>query len=251
MSNEEKLKEVYVSPNGNDTNPGTPNKPKKTITNALSNIQDHGTIYLKNGIYSESGINIINHVKIVGENMDKTVISGQETGRPIFIVYEFKVDFKNFNITNGYEDSGGAINNYGTLTLDHIKIDENEATTVGGAICNDGLMIIKNCILQNNHSMFNGGAIYNLDTMEIYNSIFINNASEEDGGAIYNLNLMKIESCKFIKNESRTNGGAICHSENNLSINNCTFQDNVDLNNDTGIYNETNETILIENTTFE
>ena len=99
--------------------------------------------------------------------------------------------------------------------------------------------------------MFNGGAIYNLDTMEIYDSEFINNASEEDGGAIYNLNLMKIDGCKFIKNESRTNGAAICHSENNLSIENCIFQDNVDLNNDNGIYNETNEEILIENTVFE
>lgn len=251
MSLGKELEEVYVSPEGDDNNPGTKNHPKKTIVDALDNVQDHGTIYLKNGIYSESGINIIKHVTIIGETIDKTIISGQETGRPIFIIYEFKVDLKNFNITKGFEDSGGAINNYGTLTLENIKLDENEATTVGGAICNDGLLIIKNCILENNHSMFNGGAIYNLDAMEIYDSEFINNASEEDGGAIYNLNLMKIDGCKFIKNESRTNGAAICHAENNLSIHNCSFKDNNDLNNDNGIYNETDEEILIENTVFE
>lgn len=251
MSLEEKLEEVYVSPDGDDDNPGTKDYPKKTIVDALDNVCEHGTIYLENGIYSESGINIINHVTIIGENIDETIISGQETGRPIFIIYEFKVDFKNFNITNGFEDSGGAINNYGTLTLENIKLDENEATTVGGAICNDGLLIIKNCIFKNNHSMFNGGAVYNLDTMEIYDSEFINNASEEDGGAIYNLNLMKIDGCKFINNESRTNGAAICHSENNLSINNCLFKDNVDLNSDTGIYNETSTEILIEDSVFE
>ncbi len=251
MPNKEKMKEIYVSPNGDDTNSGTQNKPKKTITDALDNVQEHGTIYLKNGIYSESGINIIHHVKIIGEDIDKTIVSGQESGRPIFIIYEFKVDFKNFNISNGLEDSGGAINNYGTLIIDNIKLYENKATTVGGAICNDGLMIIKNCILENNHSMFNGGAIYNLDTMEIYNSEFINNASEEDGGAIYNLNLMKIDGCKFIKNQSRTNGGAICHSENNLTITNSIFQENIDLNNDNGIYNETPEKIIIENTIFK
>ena len=43
---------IYVSPEGNDSNDGTPDRPFKTIQKALDTVQAGGTIYVREGSYS-------------------------------------------------------------------------------------------------------------------------------------------------------------------------------------------------------
>ncbi len=46
--------QIYVSPQGNDSNPGTIDKPLQTITKAMSLAQADSTIYLRGGVYELS-----------------------------------------------------------------------------------------------------------------------------------------------------------------------------------------------------
>ncbi len=46
--------QIYVSPNGNDSNPGTIDKPFKTIAAAISAAKEAETIYLRGGVYASS-----------------------------------------------------------------------------------------------------------------------------------------------------------------------------------------------------
>ncbi|AEG18409.1 Ig-like domain-containing protein [Methanobacterium paludis] len=204
---------MYVSTTGNDSwdgqsttyNSTTGSGPKATIKNATTIVAENGTIYIANGTYYESGININKNMNIIGESQSGTIINGQKSGNSIFLIVSgVTVTVTNLTLTNGTTTNvGGAIYNGGTLTITNSTLTNNTATSGGGV----------------------GGAIYNDNTLNITNSTFTGNTAW-DGGAIYNYGgSLTIENSTFTNNTADT-GGAISSYEGTLNVGNSTFTGN-------------------------
>jgi predicted outer membrane repeat protein len=81
---------------------------------------------------------------------------------------------------------GGAIDNYGTLTVINSTFARNSTGGVSGAIENNGTMTVTNCSFFRNRAVV-GGAIGSAGPLTITNSTFFHNSTElyGSGGAIY------------------------------------------------------------------
>jgi predicted outer membrane repeat protein len=159
--------------------------------------------------------------------------------------------------------NGGAIDNFGTLTLDTCSLTGNMAasggavvneagatlivtntgftgnaagtytgtqTGYGGAIQNYGTLdVVNHCVFTNN-SATAGGAVNNTGTLTVGGCIFAanratNHTLADYGGAINNAGTAIVAGCEFSNNESDNNGGAI-YSSATLKVANSQFTGN-------------------------
>ena len=154
---------------------------------------------------------------------------------------------------------GGAIINYGKLTINAGTFKGNEASNGGAisSIASNSDLTIAGGTFENNKSTGKwGGAIVAKNEVSIKNATFENNYSG-NGGAIfaYDANDATIENCNF-KNNSATNentvkhGGALfVNGGNNVSIKNNTFTKNTAQ--DGGALFVSNVEGAVEGNTFE
>lgn len=184
-------------------NATTGSGPKSTIKNATGTVAENGTIYIAQGTYYESGINIDKSMNIIGENHENTIINGQQTGNGIFTINTgITVNIINLTLTNATTidySNGGAIYNYGgTLTVKNSTFTNNTAYE-GGAIINYncGTLTVENCTFTGNTATY-GGAIYNDGTLTINSSTFTSNTATY-GEAISNYYSTNVSFCRIIK----------------------------------------------------
>ncbi len=255
---------IYVSTTGNDTTgDGSQINPYKTIKQGMTLISQKGTLHIANGTYLENNIQITSDMTIKGENQQNTVINGNKSGNTIFTITSgINVTIINLTLTNGLvlESSagvgyGGAIFNYGNLTINNSIFTNNTVNYGGGAIFNHGILTannstfidntadgyngatggaiyneagilnLNNCTFKYNNADGYGGAIGNGGTLNVNNSNFTNNTAYNDGGAIYNVRTLNVNNCTFTNNTADNYGGAILNVEF-LNVNNSTFTDN-------------------------
>lgn len=87
----------------------------------------------------------------------------------------------------GNSDSGGAIHNMGTVTINGGAISGNHSPHSGGAIHNAGTLIINGGTISDNEAKgYGGGAIANSGTVTINGGTISGNTSRSYGGGIYN-----------------------------------------------------------------
>ena len=183
---------IYVSTDGNDTWDGlspvynTTSGPKKTIKNATGTVAANGTVYIAPGTYTEYWIVIDRDMTITGANQKNTIINGQQSGNSIFkILPGITVNINNLTLTNNSANLGGAIYNWGSLTVMNCTLTNNNAN-VGGALFNWGSLTVMNCTFTNNSAGNGGGAIYNYwGVLAVMNCTFTNNSAKYYGGAIW------------------------------------------------------------------
>ncbi len=175
---------------------------------------------------------------ITSENQQNTIINANHSGTIFTIAAGVNVIISNLtltkvNVTSYSGGVGGAISNYGLLTIKNCTLKDNTAVYVSGAIYNWGTLTIINSTLQNNtatkfktYSGGHGGAILNDGTLTITNSIFNDNHADDNGGAIYNDGTLTVTNTTF-KNNTATSwgGGAICNY-GNLTVTYSTLQNN-------------------------
>ena len=131
------------------------------------------------------------------------------------------------NGVSGYPNDGygGAILNFGSLTLSNCKLGggtltlAGNAAEYGGAIANFGQMTVSGCNVYGNSASstfgsFNeGGGIYNAGTMTVTNCEVQNNSaygtfrSLNEGGGIYNAGTMTVSGSYVVINSAGTGGG--------------------------------------------
>lgn len=207
---------VYVSPNGSDSNLGDRLHPYKTLAYAVNHTSLFGTIKLREGTYSASNIALNNSITIIGAGKDKTIITGSNTGNPIFNLTKRNtvVTIKGVTIKNGKstgEFSAGAIVSIGKLNVIFSRFESNTASGnfSGGAIYSSGILNLTNC-------EFTKNSVTNINSQ---------------GGAIrcYN-NTTYITSCNFNNNKitgTNSTGGAIIYNEHgDLIMNRTTVVNN-------------------------
>lgn len=224
---------IYVNDSsGSDLNNGTSwEYAKKSISNATGAVNVNGTIYIAKGHYSgvnNTNILIDKDMAIIGENREKTVISGDGSAQ-IFYISFFNVTFYNLTFINGKssDSRGGAIFNNGNIFIEKCNFTSNTAYLSGGAIFNNGSCIVKDSIFANNHAITDcGSAIFNNGTCTVNDSIFSNNNSTLSGGAITNhfANCTVLGSI-FTDNQA-SYGGAIYNYYGDFTLSTSIFKNN-------------------------
>ncbi|MEI7557080.1 Ig-like domain repeat protein [Candidatus Chlorohelix sp.] len=170
---------------------------------------------------------IANDLTLTNTGAGKVIISGNNQYQIFYVNAEKSLSLTNLNLTGGYaEESGGAIHNYGTVTINNSSLYSNSAQTWGGAIHNDGgTVTISNSSLYSNSTQVWGGAITNWGTFTVSNSSLYNNTSNE-GGAIDNGGTVTISNSSLYSNSATQNGGAIFNNTGTAMVTNTTFLNN-------------------------
>ncbi len=187
-------------------------------------------------------LDIVDSVTISGEGREETVIDGGELGR-IFDIHgaDTRVSIHDLTLQNGkvlaasegIDQGGGAIRNYGIVTLSEVVLTEN--TVEDGGSGDTG-----------------GGALYNQGTCDLTaTSVFLNGA--RSGGAVWNGTgaTMRIEKTTLRHNHSRLGGGVF--NQGTLSLVNSTVSRNSgsdDASKASGIYNS-GEMEIVQSTVAE
>ncbi len=204
---------------------------KDTIENIDNN--ENYEIELNQGDYSITDtIEASTNTSIIINGNNQT-IKAKNNKKFLIVGEEQKVIIKNINIINTNSLTGGAIENFGNLTISNSKITDNNATQ-GGAIYNSGNLILDNSQLENNTVTDNGGAIYNTGKLIITNTI-LNNNTAKIGGALYNTGNLTISS-SLLNNNTASIGGAVYSSNEST---------NYVINNDFINISSTHETLVL------
>ena len=120
-------------------------------------------------------------------------------------------NFASVNVTNSVfanntADTGGAIDNAGTLSLIRTFLTGNTAQGLGGAISNSGDLLFDNSRLSDN-SASSGGGINNSGFAAVNNTRISENTVTEDGGGIANSGRLIVNRSTIANNQARVGGG--------------------------------------------
>lgn len=187
------------------------------------------TILLGTGVYTLSlfgqgednaywgDLDITDDLTIIGAGSGKTVIDADNLDRIFEIFGGINVSIRGVTLVNGdvtRVEDGGAILNFGNLTLEDVEIKDSLANR-GGALFNNGVVTMTNSDFHDNTAIADGGAIYNnaSGTISIdLSTIAHNNA--ENGGGLYNSlsGTVAITNTTIDANTATVAGGGVYNS---------------------------------------
>ncbi|QDT44366.1 putative outer membrane protein pmp20 precursor [Gimesia alba] len=187
------------------------------------------TILLGTGVYTLSlfgtgednaflgDLDITDDLTIIGAGSGRTIIDADFLDRIFHIFTDVNVSIRGVTLVNGdvtRVEDGGAILNFGNLTLEDVEI-RNSLANRGGALFNNGVVTMTSSEFVQNTAITDGGAIFNSDTGTItvsLSTIADNNA--ENGGGIYNsvTGTVEIIDTTLDGNIATVAGGAVYNS---------------------------------------
>jgi len=134
-------------------------------------------------VASDGDLDVTESLTIIGNGQTNTIIDGNGavTGERVFDVLSGTVTFDGVRITGGFSpgESGGAIRNQGTLTLQNSTISGNTADVGGGISSLDGTVFIQSSTVFGNTALVSAGGIANHNgTLSVSDSIISGNVAE-------------------------------------------------------------------------
>jgi CSLREA domain-containing protein len=213
-----------------DPGDGTCDQTECTLREAIDSVADGGTINFSPLFNNPQTITlngtellIDKSLTISGPGADKLTISGDNASRVFRIVANVNAAISGMTVSNGSvttNDSGGGIDNSGTLTLINLTVSNNSGGIGGGIGNGNGTLTLINSAVSNN-SAREGAGIGNLfGTVTITNSTISNNSASVVGGGIMtfgNSSTVTIINSTVSNNSASTSGGGI-RSFSNLQI---------------------------------
>src|SRR6266851_3831568 len=155
------------------------------------------------------------NLSVTGPGANLLTVSGNNDSRVFKIASGTTVSLSGLTITKGYNtDSGGGIQNDGTLTLSNSTLASNSAFD-GGGIYNNGTLTLSNSTLASNSSAFDGGGILNSGTLTFNNSTLAGNSANY-GGGIYNTGTLTFSNSTLASNSAFAFGGGIYNNATQL-----------------------------------
>ena len=187
------------------------------------------TILLGTGVYTLSlfgqgednaylgDLDITDDLTIIGAGSGRTVIDADYLDRIFEIFAGVNVSIRGVTLVNGdvtRVEDGGAILNFGNLTLEDVEIKDSLANR-GGALFNNGIVTMTGSYFHNNTAIADGGAIFNNDSGTI--SITLSEISQNDaenGGGIFNSTggTLEVIDTTIDSNTATVAGGGVFNS---------------------------------------
>lgn len=148
------------------------------------------------------------------------------------------------------------------VVLNNIKFINGKTGLYGGAIFNFGDLTVNKCTFKNNYAKYCGGAINSVGSLNLKNSVFIKNTAGGDGGAVLSLRINKavdhykkfyeditpkgdmefifdvnfnvslsfgtdhIKNCTFNNNTAKGRGGGAVYAFSHINISSSKFSSN-------------------------
>ena len=198
-------------------------------------------IYINSGVYSglnNTNLTIDTNVRLIGHDVDDTIIDAENLNNIFTINKGANVYLANLTFVGGYElYHGGAINNYGKLSIDNCLFMENYvfnnqfSTVYGAAIYNEGTLTLNNSSFIDNYlgsstQQFSlGGAVYTKGELFVNNSYFRENVVKSFIYTRYGVEAPHLMELNVANIPQR--GGAIAGESNNVVISNSLFDNNI------------------------
>ena len=200
----------------NDSGNGSIDNPYKYLNS--NRIQQDSIIHLADGQYNLDRYTNVNNLTIVGQNVDRTIITFYGIG---FDVSD-SLTLKNLTLINlAIEDNSNA-----TLTANNV-IFRNSAYSAITADLGNTEIYLDNCTFMNNAANSGGAISISQGYLTVINTLFIGNEAEFFGGAISALNsTLRISNSTFRDNKARFDGGSIYCLDGNISISDSDFINN-------------------------
>ncbi len=203
---------------------------------------DGGAIYNDDGnVGSERGIYSSN--------------SAMESGGAIYNTSNGDVTLVGDTLTlNSAPQRGGAIDNYGLLTIDAGSLTHNVSDD-GGAIATARGLDLTDSVVSYNDAVVDGGGIFNdeVGVVSITGSDFVGNTAGVDGGALSNVDsgVTTLEFSSLGGNQAGSDGGAVHNtSAAGLNVSASLLYDNEAVGRGGGVANDSIGVATVVNTTF-
>ena len=149
------------------------------------------------------------------------------------------VELNGFTLSGGsHRDSGGGIQNFGTLTLTSCTIAANAAPD-GAGVSNGGLLTVVDSVITENVASYGGGGLSNSFRLSVANSVISGNRATR-GAGFWNGGIAELTDTTFEGNEvtEQSEGGTIANLSD-LTLVGCTVSGNIaEIPGTAGIYNE-------------
>lgn len=206
--------------------------PFTTIQAAIDGASAGDTIVICKGTYEED-ITISKNLSLVADQGEDVELEGTGEGSVVTVPAGVTATIQGVGISKGVgtphqqnAPSGGAILNFGELTVIDSIIQDNEAR-FGGAIFNvtNAKLTLDSTIIQSNKATADsgatfGGAIYNRfggEVTIIDGRILVNEA--DNAGAIYNNGILNLtQGTRILDNQADFDGGGLLNDEGNITI---------------------------------
>lgn len=254
-----------------------------------------GTVQLNIMSAGEDGaasgdLDLTEDVTITGISSTSTILDFDDLDRVFDVAAGVTATISQLLITDATSnsvESGGAVRNAGTLTLDHVDLRSNNTASGGGAVSNlsmGTLMLTDSQVVANSSTgTEGGGGLFNAGKATVTRTMFdgngsvgsganiMNNGSAADltllestvkggrgslntnGGGLYNGRIATVRRSLFTDNQGNY-GGAIQNRGfglANLSLQNCTISGNLAGTSGGGVHNATeNDTVAISDCTI-
>src|SRR6266436_348067 len=205
--------------NGNDSGPGS-------LRQALADANDGDTINFDPSVnivmLTTAELVITKSITISASPQMVTVARASQTEFRIFHVMPgHSVEINGLTISGGHitgDNGGGILNDNSTLTIAHCTVSGNAIVSAsfansGGGIYNSGTMTLNQVIVNNNNAFFSGGSgapsgggISNTGTMIIIAGTVQSNMGFWSAGGIYNTGMLTITGSTILNNQTGTPG---------------------------------------------
>jgi hypothetical protein len=137
------------------------------------------------------------------------------------------LNLHNLTVAHGSFIDGGAINNFGTLTITNSTFSGNIAADGGGILNNGGTLTVTKSTFSGNVGISFGAGIANAaGTLTVTDSTFSGNGAFKGGGIDNFLGTLTVLNSTFSGNIATTFGAGIENEAGTLSVTNGTFFNN-------------------------
>jgi hypothetical protein len=203
--------------NGNDSGPGS-------LRQALAQANDGDTINFDPSVnivtLTTAELVITKSITISASPQMVTVARASQTEFRIFhVMPDHSVEIDALTISGGHitgDNGGGILNDNSTLTIAHCTVNGNAIVSgsfknnFGGGIHNSGTMTLDQLIVNNNNALFSGqgggvpsgGGISNTGTMIIIAGTVQSNLGFWSAGGIYNTGMLTITGSTILNNQT-------------------------------------------------
>jgi hypothetical protein len=162
-----------------------------------------------------------------GEAGDVVLRNASAGARAVKIREGITVGLEHVTISiNERFESGGGIDNAGTLHLGECTVRDVKTESFGGGTVNTGEMTVTGGTITDNFARINGGGIFNRGTLALQHCLIRTNRADDDGGGIANddLGSMIVTDCEFAWNDAKS-GGAILN-RGDMIVQDCKMTEN-------------------------